>query len=64
MDEELVTLQISAEYREKLRRLADQRKRSMKREFEWIIDEEESRRFHQPNALVTIDEAQAAAGQS
>jgi hypothetical protein len=57
MDEDLVTLQISAEYREKLRRLADQRKRSMKREFEWIIDEEEARRFSQPNTTVTIEQA-------
>jgi hypothetical protein len=44
MEDELVTLQISATYREKLRQLAVQSKRSMKREFETIIDDEETRR--------------------
>jgi hypothetical protein len=44
MDEELVTLQISAPYREKLRALAGQDIRSMKGEFEWIIDQEIARR--------------------
>jgi hypothetical protein len=51
MDEELVTLQISATYREKLRSLAGQDIRSMKGEFEWIIDQEIARRAE--NARIT-----------
>lgn len=55
MDEMLVTLQISAEYREKLRRLAQDNKRSMKNEFEFIIDDELIRRFPESVSIETPD---------
>ena len=45
MDDELVTLQISADYRDKLRTLAKADIRSMKGEFEWLIDQEFCRRY-------------------
>jgi hypothetical protein len=44
MEENLVTLQMTAEYRDKLRILAKDDIRSMKGEFEWLIDQEALRR--------------------
>jgi hypothetical protein len=61
MKEELVTLQISASYRVILRQFAQLNKRSMKKEFEWIMDQEQARRYSQPNPVITVEEAQAAA---
>ncbi len=47
-DDALTTLQISKDYRSKLRQLAEADKRSMASEFEWMIDQELSRRFPAP----------------
>lgn len=57
MEEDLVTLQISAEYRDKLRQLAQFDKRSMKLEFECLIDLEMARRYSQPQPLISIEDA-------
>lgn len=55
MEEELVTVQISAEYRDKLRILAQMDKRSMKGEFEWMVEQELVERLSQPHQIVRID---------
>ena len=44
-----------------IRILAEQDLRSMGAEVAWLIRQEYARRFSQPNPLVTVAEAQAAA---
>lgn len=59
MDDTLVTLQISFEYREILRRLAQENRRSMKSEFECILDDEIKRRGNRDEISVSIPDTSA-----
>lgn len=59
MDEELATVQISVTYREVLRRLAQENRRSMKSEFECILDAEIARRGNRDEIVVSAPQGGA-----
>lgn len=57
---ELTTVQIDIETREMLRKLAGDDFRSMAAELQWLVNQEWSRRYSQPNPAITLTEAEAA----
>ncbi len=63
MAEELTTVQVDVATRDKLRVLAKEDKRSMTSEFDWLVDQEFSRRYSQPQPLITVEQAQQAAAE-
>lgn len=56
-----LSLRISEIHKRKLILLASDDHRSMTSQIEWLVDQETSRRYSQPNPLISIEEAEKAA---